>query len=99
MISDIDDDDNGYITFEEFVPLMGQVVHEDKYLEEELYELFIHFAEEKKMLTSDDLVDKLFIATNGELSEGKSYFYSFDSTFFVMLVKMIRYVVNKHYFS
>ena len=82
MISDIDDDDNGYITFEEFVPLMGQVVHEDKYLEEELYELFIHFAEEKKMLTSDDLVDKLFIATNGELSEGKSYFYSFDSSFF-----------------
>ena len=79
MISDIDDDDNGYITFEEFVPLMGQVVHEDKYLEEELYELVIHFAEEKKMLTSDDLVDKLFIATNGELSEGNSHAYSLNS--------------------
>ena len=86
MISDIDDDDNGYITFEEFVPLMGQVVHEDKYLEEELYELFIHFAEEKKMLTSDDLVDKLFIATNGELSEGKPYPHCFNSYCIVMLL-------------
>ena len=86
MISDIDDDDNGYITFEEFVPLMGQVVHEDKYLEEELYELFIHFAEEKKMLTSDDLVDKLFIATNGELSEGKQYPHCFNSYCIVSIV-------------
>ena len=43
MISDVDDDDNGYITLEEFIPLMSQVIHEDKYLEEEIYEIFINF--------------------------------------------------------
>ena len=40
MISDVDDDDNGYITVEEFIPLMTQVIHEDKYLGEEIMEYF-----------------------------------------------------------
>ena len=40
MISDVDDDDNGYITVEEFIPLMTQVIHEDKYLEDEICQDF-----------------------------------------------------------
>ena len=70
MISDVDDDDNGYITLEEFIPLMGQVVHEDKYLEDEITELFLHFGKERNLLTSDELVSKLLIASNGVLSLG-----------------------------
>ena len=70
MISDVDDDDNGYITLEEFIPLMGQVAHEDKYLEDELAELFVHFAKERDGLTSEILAEKLLIASNGVLSQG-----------------------------
>ena len=70
MISDVDDDDNGYITLEEFIPLMGQVAHEDKYLGDELVELFIHFAKERDGLSSEILAEKLFIASNGVLTQG-----------------------------
>ena len=71
MISDVDDDDNGYITLEEFIPLMTQVVHEDKYLEDEIAELFVHFGQERSLLTSDLLISKLCIACNGVLCLGK----------------------------
>ena len=74
MISDVDDDDNGYITVEEFIPLMTQVIHEDKYLEDEIMELFLHFGKERSLLTSDQLVSKLFIASNGVISEGNNLF-------------------------
>ena len=76
MISDVDDDDNGYITVEEFIPLMTQVIHEDKYLEEEIVEIFLHFGKERNLLTSDQLVSKLFIASNGVITEG-NYFFKF----------------------
>mgnify|MGYP002050552131 CR=1 FL=1 len=62
MISDVDDDDNGYITLEEFIPLMTQVIHEDKYLEDEVIEIFVNFENEKKLLTSEPLISKLLIA-------------------------------------
>ena len=71
MISDIDDDDNGYIEVEEFIPLMTQVIHEDKYLEDEVMEIFMNFGNEKRLLTSDALITKLVIAGNGLLTSGK----------------------------
>ena len=71
MISDVDDDDNGYITVEEFIPLMTQVIHEDKYLEEEIMELFVHFGKERSFLSSEALASKLLIASNGVLTSGK----------------------------
>ena len=71
MISDIDDDDNGYIEVEEFIPLMTQVIHEDKYLEDEVMEIFMNFGNEKRLLTSDALITKLLIAGNGLLTSGK----------------------------
>ena len=43
MISEIDRDNNGYITLEEFIPLMNKIVHDDVYLEEELNQIFINF--------------------------------------------------------
>ena len=71
MISDVDDDDNGYITVEEFIPLMTQVIHEDKYLEDEVMEIFMNFGNEKRLLSSDALISKLVIAGNGLLTSGK----------------------------
>ena len=71
MISDVDDDDNGYITLEEFIPLMTQVIHEDKYLEDEVMEIFVNFGNEKKLLTSEPLISKLLIAGNGLLYKGE----------------------------
>ena len=71
MISDIDDDDNGYIEVEEFIPLMTQVIHEDKYLEDEVMEIFMNFGNEKRLLTSDALITKLVIAGNGLLTSGE----------------------------
>ena len=76
MISDVDDDDNGYITVEEFIPLMTQVIHEDKYIEQEIVEIFLHFGKERGLLTSEQLVSKLFIASNGVISEG-NYLFEF----------------------
>ena len=70
MISDVDDDDNGYITVEEFIPLMTQVIHEDKYLEDEILELFVHFGKERSFLSSEALASKLLIASNGALTAG-----------------------------
>ena len=73
MISDVDDDDNGYITVEEFIPLMTQVIHEDKYLEDEILELFVHFGKERSFLSSESLASKLLIASNGALTAGRTY--------------------------
>ena len=84
MISDVDDDDNGYITLEEFIPLMSQVIHEDKYLEEEIYEIFINFGTDQKLLLSDDLISKLLIASNGVLSSGNRSKISSLTDYFVL---------------
>ena len=73
MISEIDRDNNGYITLEEFIPLMNKIVHEDVYLEEELNQVFINFGYNESLLTSDALKSKLLIASNGSLSEGNIY--------------------------
>ena len=73
MISDVDDDDNGYITVEEFIPLMTQVIHEDKYLEDEILELFVHFGKERSFLSSEALASKLLIASNGALTSGEPH--------------------------
>ena len=81
MISDVDDDDNGYITVEEFIPLMTQVIHEDKYLEEEITELFVHFGKERSFLSSEALASKLLIASNGVLSSGRRNFTISNSWF------------------
>ena len=73
MISEIDRDNNGYITLEEFIPLMNKIVHEDVYLEEELNQVFINFGYNESLLASDALKSKLLIASNGSLSEGNIY--------------------------
>ena len=72
MISEVDHDNNGYVTFEEFLPLMKKIVHEDIYLEEEIDQIFINFGFDKELLTTDVFVSKILIASNGKLSEGMS---------------------------
>ena len=71
MISEVDQDNNGYITFKEFVPLISKVLHDDLYLEEELTQVFMNFGYEKQMLTSHSLMSRIFIASNEVLAEGK----------------------------
>ena len=70
MISDVDDDDNGYITLEEFIPLMTQVVHQDMYLEDEINEIFAYFGTARNMLNSEALISKIIIASNEAISAG-----------------------------
>ena len=70
MISDVDDDDNGYITLEEFIPLMTQVVHQDMYLEDEINEIFAYFGTKRNMLNSEALISKIIVASNEAISEG-----------------------------
>ena len=70
MISDVDDDDNGYITLEEFIPLMTQVVHQDMYLEDEINEIFAYFGTKRNMLNSEALISKIIIASNDTISGG-----------------------------
>ena len=70
MISDVDDDDNGYITLEEFIPLMTQVVHQDMYLEDEINEIFAYFGTKRNMLNSEALISKVIIASNDTISGG-----------------------------
>ena len=71
MISDVGYDNIGYITFEEFVPLMTNIIHEDMYLEDEIKELFIHFGNDKSLMKTEPLISKLLIASNDMLSVGK----------------------------
>ena len=70
MISEVDHDNNGYVTFEEFFPLMKRIVHEDVYLEEEIDQIFLNFGFDKDLLTTDLFISKIIIASNGTLSEG-----------------------------
>ena len=70
MISEVDQDNNGYLTFEEFVPLMKRVIQDDFYLEEEVTQVFINFGYEKSLLTTDPLISKLLIASNDVISKG-----------------------------
>ena len=72
MISEVDQDNNGYVTFEEFLPLMKKIIHEDIYLEEEIDQIFINFGFDKELLTTDLFISKILIASNGTLSEGIS---------------------------
>ena len=72
MISEVDHDNNGYVTFEEFLPLMKKIIHEDIYLEEEIDQIFINFGFDKELLTTDLFISKILIASNGTLSEGIS---------------------------
>ena len=50
MISAVDYDKNGFITFEEFVPLMRAIIYDDLYLEEEITELFREYDRERQGL-------------------------------------------------
>ena len=75
MISEVDYDNNGYVTFEEFVPLMKRVIQENFYLEEELTQVFINFGNEKSLLTTDSLISKLIIASNDVISKGETFIY------------------------
>ena len=72
MISEVDHDNNGFVTFEEFVPLMEKIIHDDLYLEEELTQIFINFGFARNLLTSEALMSKILIASNGSLSEGRN---------------------------
>ena len=40
MIGEIDQEGNGYITFEAFIPVVNKVVREDAYIKEEITEAF-----------------------------------------------------------
>ena len=71
MIIEADYDNNGCVTFEEFIPLMTQVIHENKYLEEEIIELFAQFGNDKSLWTTEPLISYLSIASNNMLSVGK----------------------------
>ena len=71
MISEVDHDNNGFVTFEEFAPLMRKIIYEDAYLEEELTQVFLNFGFDKNLLTTDLLISKILIASNGLLSKGK----------------------------
>ena len=73
MISEVDHDNNGYVTFEEFVPLMTKIIHDDCYLEEELTQVFINFGNEKHLLSTDPLISKLLIASNDALTKGELF--------------------------
>ena len=97
MISDVDDDDNGYITLEEFIPLMTQVVHQDMYLEDEINEIFAYFGTKRNMLNSEALISKVIIASNDTISGG-SYNDKIESLGFDIIRDFgsIWQHVNKH---
>ena len=106
MISDVDDDDNGYITVEEFIPLMTQVIHEDKYLEDEILELFVHFGKERSFLSSEALASKLLIASNGALTSGEPHlvmprelFLYFDAAEYIINFLAITIFTIHRFFS
>ena len=73
MINDVDYDKNGYITFEEFLPLVTKIIHEDLYLEEEIRELFRYYDSTGNHhgLITKPLVSKVLLALNDQLRQGK----------------------------
>ena len=85
MISEVDQDNNGYLTFEEFVPLMKRVIQDDFYLEEEVTQVFINFGYEKSLLTTDPLISKLLIASNDVISKG-DIFINLRITLFLFIL-------------
>ena len=68
MISVVDYDSNGYITFEEFVPLMKRVTDDDLYLEEEIEELFKFYDKERQGFITVPHLSEVLISLN--ISDG-----------------------------
>lgn len=68
MINVVDYDGNGYITFEEFVPLMKRITDDDLYLEEEIQELFRFYDKERQGLITVPHLSELLITLN--ISDG-----------------------------
>ena len=89
MINDVDCDRNGYITFEEFIPLMTKVIHDDLYLEEEIRELLRYYGREYHGLITKPLLSKLLIALNDQLCQGKCVTSSFRKIGYRLAPKII----------